>query len=199
MTTGTVSVLISNIPLISISRSLYLDNFSIIFVELQNSFQMELLCQWSYILQGLQILLMRGVSVTSASQIFLRAVLLFSTTVQCRILKKAIKHDSKCCGISNYFILEVPSYKWSLFWGPIQIFWNSKLAISLKWYWQPLQADDKKDSTTKTPLKLWSHVKCINIFQHRPFYYTCLFLVLNFKFASLSIIFKHFQKLAFLQ
>ena len=38
----------------------------------------------------------------------------------------------------------VLSKKWSMFWDPIHVFWNSKLAISLKWYRQPLQTDDKK-------------------------------------------------------
>ena len=44
MTTGTVSVFIFHILLISISRSLYLDKFSVNFGEVQHLFQMEFLC-----------------------------------------------------------------------------------------------------------------------------------------------------------
>ena len=42
MTTGTVPVFISNILLISISRSFYLDNFSVNFGEVEYLLQMEL-------------------------------------------------------------------------------------------------------------------------------------------------------------
>ena len=45
MATGIVSIFISHILLISISRPLYLDNFSVNFEKVQYLFQMELLCQ----------------------------------------------------------------------------------------------------------------------------------------------------------
>ena len=89
-----------------------------------------------------------------------------------------IKNYSKCCGISTCFIIVVLSKKWSMFWGQSHVFWNSKPAI--------IVLTIKEPSSTKH----WQHCDLMwNMLN-----YTCLFIVLDFKFANLCII---FQKPAF--
>lgn len=61
---------------------------------------------------------------------------------------------AKVSGVSNYFIVIVVSKKWSMFWGLIHVFWNSKLAMSLKGCWQPLQTDDIQHSTAKNTAEI---------------------------------------------
>ena len=62
-------------------------------------------------------------------------------------------------GGSGGFVSVFRWFRWFRSGGFVSVF-----RVLVHAYWQPLQTDNKKHSTTKTPLKLWSHVKCVNIF-----------------------------------
>ena len=89
--------------------------------------------------------------------IFLRAVLVFSNTIRHRILKKKLLNVIANVVGFNFFIIVVISKRC----------FEAQFAFSETRSFQEvlLATDDKKPLTAKTPLKLWSQVKCVNITQ----------------------------------